>query len=62
MPRVSCFVGLVLVSTFASAQPPPPPPMIIDMPVVQGVAMPMPQMPPRDGAQPAKPGTATLRR
>jgi hypothetical protein len=58
MPRVSCFLGLVLVSTVASAQPPP---MIIDMPVVQGVAMPMPQMPPRDGAQPAKPGTATLR-
>jgi carboxypeptidase family protein len=61
MSRVSCLVGLVFISTVVSAQPPPPPPpMIIDMPAgVQGV--PMPQMPPRDNAQPAKPGTATIR-
>jgi protocatechuate 3,4-dioxygenase beta subunit len=61
MSRVSCFVGLVFISTVVSAQPAaPPPPMIIDMPAgVQGV--PMPQMPPRDNAQPAKPGTATIR-
>ena len=66
MARVcSLLVGLVLVSTFASAQPPPPPPpppVFIDMPAgVQGVAMPMPQMPPRDNASTTKPGTATLR-
>ena len=61
MSRVSCLVGLVFISTVVSAQTPaPPPPMIIDMPArVQGVAM--PQMPPRDNAQPAKPGTATIR-
>jgi len=60
MSRVSCLVGLVFISTVVSAQPPAPPsPMIIDMPAVQGVAM--PQMPPRDNAQPAKPGTATIR-
>jgi protocatechuate 3,4-dioxygenase beta subunit len=61
MSRVSCLVGLVFISTVVSAQPAaPPPPMIIDMPAgVQGV--PMPQMPPRDNAQPAKPGTATIR-
>jgi protocatechuate 3,4-dioxygenase beta subunit len=62
MSRVSSWlVGLVFVSTVVSAQPaPPPPPMIIEMPVgVQGVAM--PQMPPRDNAETAKPGTATLR-
>ena len=58
MSRVSFLVGFVLVSTFASAQPPQ---VIIDMPVGQGVAMPLPQMPGRDNAQPAKPGTATLR-
>jgi hypothetical protein len=61
MSRV-CFwlVGLVFAATVVSAQPPPP--MIIEMPAgVQGVAMPMPQMPPRDNAQPVKPGTATLR-
>ncbi|PYR30294.1 MAG: hypothetical protein DMF92_09060, partial [Acidobacteria bacterium] len=55
-------VGLVFfVSTVVSAQPPPAlPPMLIEMPVgAQGV--PLPQMPPRDNSQPAKPGTATLR-
>ena len=56
---VLLLVGLVLVSTVVSAQPAPPP-VIIEMPAgVPGVAM--PQMPPRDNAQPAKPGKATLR-
>jgi protocatechuate 3,4-dioxygenase beta subunit len=60
MSRVSSWlVGLVFVSTGVSAQPPPPP-MIIDMPAgVPGVSL--PQMPPRDNAQPVKPGTATIR-
>jgi hypothetical protein len=54
---LQCFV---LLSAVVSAQPPPPPPIRIEMPPgVPGV--PMPQMPPRDNAQPVKPGTATLR-
>jgi hypothetical protein len=51
-------VGLVFVARSLSAQPPPPTPFIIDMPA--GAAQ-MPQGPPRDNAQPAKAGTATLR-
>ena len=55
-------VGLVFfVSTVVSAQPPPPPPgMFIGMPA-GAQSVPLPQMPPRDNSQPAKPGTATLR-
>ena len=51
-------MGLVFVSTVVSAQPPPPPPpMFIGMPP-GAQSVPLPQMPPRDNSQPAKPGTA----
>jgi hypothetical protein len=61
MSRASFLVGLVFLSTAVSGQPPPPPPPVIIQvpPGMPGV--PMPQMPPRDNAQPATPGTATLR-
>jgi carboxypeptidase family protein len=67
MTRVSCWlVGLFFVAPSVPAQPPPPPPTItIEVPpgvVPPGVpGLSMPQMPPRDNAQPAKPGKAILR-
>src|SRR2546428_9583652 len=57
--RLLRHVGLVFVSTVVSAQPPPPPPpMFIGMPAA-APSGPLPQMPPRDNSQPAKPRTAT---
>src|SRR5829696_4125351 len=65
MTRVCCFlVGLVFLAP-AAAQPqpvpPPPPPVIFTVPPVPGPAAGMPQMPPRDNAQPPKVGKSTLR-
>ncbi len=70
MSRVfALLLGSLLVARVLSAQPPPPPPtqIIVDLPI--GTAAPgggvmiqqLPTMPPRDNAQPAKPGKSTLR-
>jgi hypothetical protein len=69
MSRVfAMFLGSLLVARVLSAQPPPPPPpppITIDMPIGAAgggvMIQQMPQMPPRDNAQPAKPGKSTLR-
>lgn len=68
MSRVfALLLGSLLVARLLSAQPPPPPPpqIIVDMPIGAAGAGVMiqqvPQMPPRDNAQPAKPGKSTLR-
>jgi hypothetical protein len=69
MSRVfAFFLGSLVVAPFLSAQPPPPPPpqITVDMPISAAgagiiIQQQAPQTPPRDNAQPAKPGKSTLR-
>src|SRR4051812_6200553 len=60
MNRAICLVSLVLVARIVSAQPPPPP-IRIEVPPGTIPLNALPQMPPRDNAQPPKTGKAILR-
>jgi Carboxypeptidase regulatory-like domain len=53
--------GLIVSAQLALAQPPPGPPVRIEMPVGAGQIGGLPQMPPRDNAQPPRAGKATVR-